>query len=234
MVAQLLHVSRAGVCLSYGSIAKRTPITRHSGSALDPLNRHINAHYQVSPHRSVQTAPDELIQPTADWKPQDRTVSLLLSDSKSKVACLNDCRPVALSPMVSKRLEDLVKDLIWDLSLPTLHPNQFNYRQNRSKDDTLTTPPSTTSGRGTPPPLRSAKQCHSLKAQASRLRQGFFHQATRLRQGFFHQATRLRQGFFHQATRLQQGFFHQATRLRQGFFHQATRLTAIGLWRSAP
>ena len=56
--------------------------------------------------------------------------------------------------MVSKRLEDLVKDLIWDVSLPTLHPNQFTYRQNRSKDDTLTTPPSTTSGRGTPPVRR--------------------------------------------------------------------------------
>ena len=56
---------------------------------------------------------------------------------KSKVACLNDWRPVALTPIVSKCFERLVRDYICSTLPATLDPWQFAYRQNRSTDDAV-------------------------------------------------------------------------------------------------
>ena len=55
----------------------------------------------------------------------------------SKVTCLNDWRPVALTPIVSKCFERLVRDHICSVLPATLDPWQFAYRQNRSTDDAV-------------------------------------------------------------------------------------------------
>ncbi len=56
---------------------------------------------------------------------------------KSPVSCLNDYRPIALTPIMMKCFERLVMQKIKN-SLPnTLDPLQFAYRQNRSMDDAI-------------------------------------------------------------------------------------------------
>ncbi|KAJ8347410.1 hypothetical protein AAFF_G00207760 [Aldrovandia affinis] len=54
-----------------------------------------------------------------------------------KVTCLNDWRPVALTSIVSKCFERLVKDFICSMLPDTLDPWQFAYCQNRSTDDAI-------------------------------------------------------------------------------------------------
>ena len=58
---------------------------------------------------------------------------------KGKVTGLNDWRPVALTPIVSKCFEKHVRKMIYDKLPPTLDPLQFIYRQNRSTDDAIAT-----------------------------------------------------------------------------------------------
>ncbi len=56
---------------------------------------------------------------------------------KSPVSCLNDYRPIALTPIMMKCFERLVMQKI-KTSLPnTLDPLQFAYRPNRSTDDAI-------------------------------------------------------------------------------------------------
>ncbi|MFY0323997.1 RNA-directed DNA polymerase, partial [Bacillus sp. YIM B13585] len=56
---------------------------------------------------------------------------------KPQPTCLNDYRPVALTSVVMKCFERLVRDFI-TASLPdTLDPLQFAYRQNRSTEDAI-------------------------------------------------------------------------------------------------
>ncbi|KAF7708963.1 hypothetical protein HF521_018020, partial [Silurus meridionalis] len=56
---------------------------------------------------------------------------------KPQPACFNDYRPVALTSVVMKCFERLVRDFI-TASLPdTLDPLQFAYRQNRSTEDAI-------------------------------------------------------------------------------------------------
>lgn len=56
---------------------------------------------------------------------------------KTNPACLNDYRPVALTSVVMKCFERLIKDFICS-SLPgSLDPLQFAYRPNRSTDDAI-------------------------------------------------------------------------------------------------
>ncbi|KAI5620514.1 gastrula zinc finger protein XlCGF28.1-like [Silurus asotus] len=56
---------------------------------------------------------------------------------KPQPACLNDYRPVALTSVVMKCFERMVRDFI-TASLPdTLDPLQFAYRQNRSTEDAI-------------------------------------------------------------------------------------------------
>ncbi len=53
----------------------------------------------------------------------------------NKPACLNDYRPVALTSIVMKVFERLVKNHICSSIPVTLDPLQFAYRPNRSTDD---------------------------------------------------------------------------------------------------
>ncbi len=56
---------------------------------------------------------------------------------KSPVSCLNDYRPIALTPIIMKCFERLVMHNI-KTSIPnTLDPLQFAYRPNRSTDDAI-------------------------------------------------------------------------------------------------
>ena len=58
---------------------------------------------------------------------------------KSKVTYPNDWRPVALTPIVSKCFEKLIKVLICRMLPPALDPHQFAYRKNKSTDDAIAT-----------------------------------------------------------------------------------------------
>ncbi|KAM9414192.1 uncharacterized protein ACWYII_025639 isoform 1-T1 [Salvelinus alpinus] len=58
---------------------------------------------------------------------------------KAKVTELNDYRPVALTSVIMKCFERLVKDHITSTLPDTLDPLQFAYRPNRSTDDAIAT-----------------------------------------------------------------------------------------------
>ncbi len=51
--------------------------------------------------------------------------------------CLNDWRPVALTPIFSKCFEKLVREHICSVLPASLDPLQFAYRSNRSTDDAI-------------------------------------------------------------------------------------------------
>ncbi len=55
----------------------------------------------------------------------------------NKPSCLNDYRPVAITPIVMKFCERLVKNHICASIPVTLDPLQFTYRPNRSTDDAI-------------------------------------------------------------------------------------------------
>ncbi len=57
---------------------------------------------------------------------------------KNKITCLNDWRPVALTPIFSKCFEKLIRDYICSVLPASLDPLQFAYRSNRSTDDAIT------------------------------------------------------------------------------------------------
>ncbi len=56
---------------------------------------------------------------------------------KNKITCLNDWRPVALTPIFSKCFEKLIIDYICSVLPASLDPLQFAYRSNRSTDDAI-------------------------------------------------------------------------------------------------
>ncbi len=56
---------------------------------------------------------------------------------KNKITCLNDWRPVALTPIFSKCFEKLVRDYICSVLPASLDPLQFAYRSNHSIDDAI-------------------------------------------------------------------------------------------------
>ncbi len=58
---------------------------------------------------------------------------------QANVKCLNDYRPVALTPIPAKCLERMVMPHIKKVAPPTLDPFQFAYRQNRSTEDAIAT-----------------------------------------------------------------------------------------------
>ncbi len=55
----------------------------------------------------------------------------------NKLSCLNDYRPVALTSIVMKVVERLVKNIICSSIPDTLDPLQFAYRPNRSTEDAI-------------------------------------------------------------------------------------------------
>ncbi len=56
---------------------------------------------------------------------------------KNKITCLNDWRPVALTPIFSKCFEKLIRDHICSVLPASLDPLQYAYRRNRSTDDAI-------------------------------------------------------------------------------------------------
>ncbi len=66
-----------------------------------------------------------------------KSTTIIPVPNKSPVSCLNDYRPIALTPTIMKCFERLVMHNI-KTSLPnTLDPLQFAYRPNRSTDDAI-------------------------------------------------------------------------------------------------
>ncbi|KAL0202538.1 hypothetical protein M9458_000556, partial [Cirrhinus mrigala] len=66
-----------------------------------------------------------------------KSTSIIPEPKKSPVSCLNDYRPIALTPIMMKCFERLVMHSI-KTSLPnTRNPLQFAYRPNRSTDDAI-------------------------------------------------------------------------------------------------
>ncbi len=55
----------------------------------------------------------------------------------NKITCLNDWRPVALTPIFSKCFEKLIREYICSVLPASLDPLQFAYRSNRSTDDAI-------------------------------------------------------------------------------------------------
>ncbi len=56
---------------------------------------------------------------------------------KNKIPCMNDSRPVALTPIFSKCFEKLIRDYICSVLPASLDPLQFAYFSNRSTDDAI-------------------------------------------------------------------------------------------------
>ncbi len=63
--------------------------------------------------------------------------SIIPVPKNSKHSCLIDYRPVALTSIVMKVFERLLKNLICSSILVTLYPLQFAYSPNRSTDDVI-------------------------------------------------------------------------------------------------
>ncbi len=72
------------------------------------------------------------------WFPPPLKKSVIIPVPKnSKPSCLNDYRPVALTSIVMKVFERLLKNHICSSIPVTLDPLQFAYRPNRSTDDAI-------------------------------------------------------------------------------------------------
>ncbi|KAK3534019.1 hypothetical protein QTP86_000530 [Hemibagrus guttatus] len=68
-----------------------------------------------------------------------KTTTIIPVPKKSPVSCLNDYRPIALTPIIMKCFERIIMRHIKDLLPSSLDPMQFAYRPNRSTDDAITT-----------------------------------------------------------------------------------------------
>ncbi len=72
------------------------------------------------------------------WFPHaSKNQTIVPIPKKNKITCLNDWRPVALTPIFSKCFEKLVRDYICSVLPASLDPLQFAYRSNRSTDDAI-------------------------------------------------------------------------------------------------
>ncbi|KAI2645711.1 RNA-directed DNA polymerase from mobile element jockey [Labeo rohita] len=66
-----------------------------------------------------------------------KSTSIVPVPKHSSPTCLNDYRPVALTPIIMKCFEQLVLTHRKDSLQPSLDPHQFAYRGNRSTDDAV-------------------------------------------------------------------------------------------------
>ncbi len=75
------------------------------------------------------------------WFPHASKKSTIVPiPKKNKITCLNDWRPVALTPIFSNFFEKLVREHICSVLPASLDPLQFAYRSNRSTDVPLPSP----------------------------------------------------------------------------------------------
>ncbi len=68
-----------------------------------------------------------------------KTSIIIPIPKKNTISCLNDYRPVALTPIIMKCFEKLVRTYIVSTLQPSFDPYQFAYRANRSTEDAITT-----------------------------------------------------------------------------------------------
>ena len=68
-----------------------------------------------------------------------KTSTIIPVPKKSTVSCLNDYRPVALTPVTMKCFEKLVRAHITSSLPPGMDTHQFAYRANRSTEDAIAT-----------------------------------------------------------------------------------------------
>ena len=101
------------------------------------------------PGRALQACADELTDVLTDifnislcqaTVPRCFKTSIIVPVAKkSVVSCLNDYRPVALTPIVMKCFERLIKPHITSSLPASLDPHQYAYRSNRSTEDAIST-----------------------------------------------------------------------------------------------
>lgn len=125
------------------------PSPKHKWSKTLPLN--INTREAVGPDgvlgRVLKDSADELAEVfTTIYNMSLSTLwvsgcfkaaTIVPVPQQSNVTCLNDCRPVALTPIQAKCLERLVIKHIKEAVPPTLDPYQFAYKENRSTEDAI-------------------------------------------------------------------------------------------------
>ncbi len=63
--------------------------------------------------------------------------TILPIPKKNKITCLNDWRPVTLTPIFSKCFEKLIREHICSVLPASLDPLQLAYHSNRSTDDAI-------------------------------------------------------------------------------------------------
>uniref|UniRef100_A0A669BZP0 Reverse transcriptase domain-containing protein n=1 Tax=Oreochromis niloticus TaxID=8128 RepID=A0A669BZP0_ORENI len=68
-----------------------------------------------------------------------KSATIVPVPKKNTVSCLNDYRPVALTPIIAKCFEQLIMSHIKAAIPANLDPHQFAYRANRSTEDTIIT-----------------------------------------------------------------------------------------------
>jgi hypothetical protein len=88
------------------------------------------------PSRVLRACTDQLAGLFMDIFNQSLSQSAVLFSKKAKVTELNDYRPIALTSVIMKCFERLVKDHITSTLPHTLNPLQFSYHPNRSTDNT--------------------------------------------------------------------------------------------------
>ena len=68
-----------------------------------------------------------------------KTSTIIPVPKKTNISCLNDYRPVALTPIITKCFEKLIRTHISSAFPPGFDPHQFAYRANRSTEDAIAT-----------------------------------------------------------------------------------------------
>ena len=68
-----------------------------------------------------------------------KTSTIIPVPKKNNISCLNDYRPVALTPIITKCFEKLIRTHISSALPPGFDPHQFAYRANRSTEDAIAT-----------------------------------------------------------------------------------------------
>ncbi len=71
------------------------------------------------------------------WFPHASKIHHCAHTKENKITCLNDWRPIALTPIFSKCFEKLIRDYICSVLPASLDPLQFAYRSNHSTDDAI-------------------------------------------------------------------------------------------------
>ncbi|KAK3538721.1 hypothetical protein QTP86_014319 [Hemibagrus guttatus] len=110
--------------------------------ALNSFYARFEAQNDVTARKTIPPLEDQVLcltTPTAVVPTCLNTTTIIPVPKKSPVSCLNDYRPVALTPIILKCFERLVMRHIKNLLPPSLDPMQFAYHPNRSTDDAIST-----------------------------------------------------------------------------------------------